>query len=73
MSYARAKRVQHVLLEVRRFNRAAIALYRAVGFFAMGVRARYYPDGEDAVEMALHLDPETGDVLPHADEVRLQS
>ena len=56
LGYARAHRVKHVLLEVRRSNRAAIALYRSVGFFAMGVRARYYPDDEDAVEMVLLLD-----------------
>ena len=50
--------MKHVLLEVRRSNAAAIALYRALGFFAMGVRARYYPDDEDAVEMVLALRPE---------------
>jgi ribosomal-protein-alanine N-acetyltransferase len=71
IAYARTRGVKHVLLEVRRSNRAAIALYRAVGFFAMGVRARYYPDDEDAVEMVLLFDPETGSVLAHADEVRL--
>jgi ribosomal-protein-alanine N-acetyltransferase len=71
LAYARTRAVKHVLLEVRRSNRAAIALYRAVGFFAMGVRARYYPDDEDAVEMVLLLDPETGSVVAHADEVRL--
>ena len=37
----------------------------------MGLRARYYPDNEDAVEMVLLLDPATGAVVPHADEVRL--
>ncbi len=73
VAYSRARAVKHVLLEVRRSNRAAIALYRAVGFFAMGVRARYYPDDEDAVEMVLMLDPETGSVVPHPDEVRLDS
>ena len=52
--------MKHVLLEVRRSNAPAIALYRALGFFAMGVRARYYPDDEDAVEMVLALDLETG-------------
>ncbi len=72
VSYARRQKMKHVLLEVRRSNRAAIALYRATGFFAMGVRARYYPDDEDAVEMVLLLDPETGDVVAHADEVRLE-
>jgi ribosomal-protein-alanine N-acetyltransferase len=72
MAYARARGVKHVLLEVRRSNRAAIALYRKVGFFAMGVRAHYYPDDEDAVEMVLMFDPDTGAVLAHADEVRLE-
>jgi ribosomal-protein-alanine N-acetyltransferase len=70
--YARAQRMKHVLLEVRRSNAAAIALYRGLGFFAMGVRARYYPDSEDAVEMVLMLDPQTGEVVPHDDEVRLE-
>jgi ribosomal-protein-alanine N-acetyltransferase len=73
VAYARDKRVKHVLLEVRRSNRAAIALYRVVGFFAMGVRARYYPDDEDAVEMVLMLDPATGEVVAHRDEVRIDS
>ncbi|HEY6462308.1 MAG TPA: ribosomal protein S18-alanine N-acetyltransferase [Polyangiaceae bacterium] len=71
VGYARAHRMKHVLLEVRRSNVAAIALYRGAGFFAMGVRARYYPDDEDAVEMVLLLDAETGAVVAHADEVRL--
>jgi ribosomal-protein-alanine N-acetyltransferase len=70
-AYARDQRVKHVLLEVRRSNGAAIALYRSVGFFAMGVRAKYYPDDEDAVEMVLMLDPATGAVVAHTDEVRL--
>jgi ribosomal-protein-alanine N-acetyltransferase len=73
VSYGRRRRVRHVLLEVRRSNRPAIALYRRIGFFAMGVRARYYPDNEDAVEMVLSLDPETGAVVPHTDEVKLDS
>jgi ribosomal-protein-alanine N-acetyltransferase len=72
VAYARRARVKHVLLEVRRSNAAAIALYRGARFFAMGVRARYYPDGEDAVEMVLMLDPETGEIVPHDDEVRLE-
>jgi ribosomal-protein-alanine N-acetyltransferase len=71
VGYAKGQRAKHVLLEVRRSNRPALALYRAVGFFAMGVRARYYPDDEDAVEMVLVLDPDTGDVVAHADEVHL--
>jgi [ribosomal protein S18]-alanine N-acetyltransferase len=71
VSHARAARVKHLLLEVRRSNEPAIALYRALGFFAMGVRARYYPDDEDAIEMVLAFDIETGEIVPHADEVRL--
>jgi ribosomal-protein-alanine N-acetyltransferase len=71
VTYAQKERVKHVLLEVRRSNAAAIALYRSVGFFAMGVRARYYPDDEDAVEMVLMLDADTGAIVAHADEVRL--
>jgi ribosomal-protein-alanine N-acetyltransferase len=57
VAYAREERLRHVLLEVRRSNAAAIALYRGAGFFAMGVRPRYYPDDEDAIEMVLLLDP----------------
>ncbi len=72
IAFARLNRVRHVLLEVRRSNRGAILLYRTLGFFAMGVRARYYPDQEDAVEMVLLLDPSTGDIVAHADEVRLE-
>jgi [ribosomal protein S18]-alanine N-acetyltransferase len=71
VAHARAARVKHVLLEVRRSNLPAIALYRALGFFAMGVRARYYQDDEDAIEMVLAFDIETGEIVPHADEVRL--
>ena len=72
IDFAKDKRLRHVLLEVKRSNAAAIALYRSVGFFAMGIRSDYYPDGEDAVEMVLLLDPATGEVQVHADEVRLE-
>ena len=71
LAYARAVRVKHLLLEVRRSNLPAIALYRGLGFFAMGVRRRYYPDDEDAIEMVLVFDTETGEIVPHPDEVRL--
>ncbi len=71
VEHARGVQVKHLLLEVRRSNVPAIALYRALGFFAMGVRRRYYPDDEDAIEMVLAFDTETGEIVPHADEVRL--
>jgi ribosomal-protein-alanine N-acetyltransferase len=45
-----------VYLEVRRSNDAAIALYRAVGFEALGVRRSYYDrPKEDALTMRLEL------------------
>jgi ribosomal-protein-alanine N-acetyltransferase len=70
-SFASEKRARQILLEVRRSNMPAIRLYKALGFFAMGVRRNYYTDGEDAVEMVLALDPETGDILLRPDEVRI--
>jgi ribosomal-protein-alanine N-acetyltransferase len=36
-------------LELRASNAAARALYRRLGFVVLGRRARYYPDGEDAL------------------------
>jgi ribosomal-protein-alanine N-acetyltransferase len=70
--YAARERIRIVLLEVRRSNRAAIKLYRGLGFTALGVRPRYYADNdEDAVEMILSLDPESGRVLPGRDEIRI--
>lgn len=71
LAYGREKRVKHVLLEVRRSNHGALALYRTLGFFATGVRARYYPDDEDAVEMVLLFDGSTGEVIRREDETKL--
>jgi ribosomal-protein-alanine N-acetyltransferase len=45
----RAEGVRSVTLEVRASNRAARALYRALGLQEQGVRRRYYSDGETAV------------------------
>ena len=73
LDFASARRARQILLEVRRGNAGAIALYRSVGFFATNVRPRYYSDDEDAVEMALHLDPTTGEVVPRGDEVKLDA
>lgn len=45
-----------VTLEVRRSNFPALALYRDLGFRAVGIRPNYYVDeGEDAVVMILDL------------------
>ncbi len=73
IEYARHARVARLLLEVRPSNRAAILLYRSVGFYAFGVRARYYPDDEDAIEMGLTFDPATGRIESRPDEVRVSS
>lgn len=49
--YARASAVVRILLEVRASNTPAIAMYDSLGFTRFNVRARYYSDGEDAIEM----------------------
>jgi ribosomal-protein-alanine N-acetyltransferase len=71
LGYAASAKVRLVLLEVRRSNGAAIALYRRVGFVTSDVRAGYYTDGEDAVEMLVELDPATGSRVSRVDEVEL--
>lgn len=46
-------KVEEIYLEVRHGNEAAMRLYEKFLFRRTGeVRARYYPDGEDAVVMA---------------------
>jgi len=72
LAYAAAEGIRIIVLEVRRSNRAAIQLYRGLGFSALGVRARYYTDNdEDAIEMLVALDPATRQLLPGRDEVSL--
>lgn len=46
---------RRALLEVRRYNHGAIALYRELGFRETGFRPRYYDDGEDAILMELRF------------------
>lgn len=48
----RAARCTVVLLEVRRSNRAAIALYERYGFQRIGLRKKYYPAQDDGREDA---------------------
>jgi ribosomal-protein-alanine N-acetyltransferase len=72
LEYAASSGVRLILLEVRRSNRDAHRFYRRLGFSATGVRPNYYADnGEDAIEMALELDPATGRILPGRDEIRI--
>jgi ribosomal-protein-alanine N-acetyltransferase len=73
LAYSSQHKIRIVLLEVRRSNRPAIKLYRGLDFTALGVRAGYYADnGEDAIEMILALDPESGRVLPGRDEIAIE-
>lgn len=55
LAWSRDAGVRLVLLEVRRSNAPAIALYASLGFATFGERRGYYDDGEDAVEMRLEL------------------
>jgi ribosomal-protein-alanine N-acetyltransferase len=71
LAHARAHGARRLLLEVRRSNHPAIALYRSLSFVVVGVRARYYRDDEDALEMALALAPD-GAVVPALGEVALE-
>ncbi|HQR28988.1 MAG TPA: ribosomal protein S18-alanine N-acetyltransferase [Anaeromyxobacteraceae bacterium] len=52
----RAQGARVSMLEVRRSNAPAIALYRSLGYREVGVRPRYYAeDGEDALVMDKEL------------------
>jgi ribosomal-protein-alanine N-acetyltransferase len=48
---AEARGCRRITLEVRAGNTAAIALYEAFAFARVGVRPRYYTNGDDAVLM----------------------
>ena len=72
LEYAAQNRVRLILLEVRASNADARRLYKKLGFAVTGIRAAYYADnGEDAIEMMLLLDPETGRVIPAEGEIRI--
>lgn len=53
LSCAQAKGCAAVLLDVRRSNREARALYEKAGFVERAVRPRYYSNGEDALLYSL--------------------
>jgi [ribosomal protein S18]-alanine N-acetyltransferase len=58
LELARTSHLTMVLLEVRRSNKVALALYRGYGFERVGVRKGYYPaqDGrEDAFVLCLDI------------------
>jgi ribosomal-protein-alanine N-acetyltransferase len=65
VAHAREAKKRLLLLEVRRSNQAAIALYESTGFQTTGVRRGYYSDtGEDALEMRITFDPQSGEIIP---------
>ena len=49
-----ARGVEHLTLEVRVSNEPARNLYQQLGFAPVGLRPRYYPDGEDALILWAH-------------------
>ena len=52
---ARADKAEFVALEVRTTNTPAKTLYRSYGFVTVGVRPKYYKNGEDAEVMLLQI------------------
>jgi ribosomal-protein-alanine N-acetyltransferase len=52
---AKKQGVISVFLEVAASNKAGLELYTKVGFVQVGRRKRYYPNGGDALMMALSL------------------
>ena len=53
---ARERGLEQISLEVRASNEAAIGLYRRFGFYAAGMRRRFYRNpSEDAIVMLLDL------------------
>lgn len=58
---AKARGARVGLLEVRRSNEAALALYERRGFLGYNVRTAYYDDGEDALELVCPLAPGAAD------------
>ncbi len=63
---SRHEGLEKAFLEVRRSNRAAIALYETFGFRTHAVRRKYYADGEDALLM--DFEPSRNATVPGGDE-----
>lgn len=55
VDFCKEKNLENLYLEVRSSNEKAISLYRQFGFKNIGVRKKYYPDGEDCINMVLPL------------------
>lgn len=69
LDFAREARLRIIILEVRRSNVAAAALYRSFGFSVSRLRRDYYANpAEDGIEMQLILDDQ-GNIVTTHDEV----
>lgn len=55
VDFCKEKKLENLYLEVRSSNEKAISLYRKSGFKDIGKRKKYYPDGEDCINMVLPL------------------
>ncbi len=58
LDFAKERGVKRVVLEVRKSNLPARGLYEKCGFREVGVRKRYYKNGEDAIVMERVLENE---------------
>ena len=50
--------VETMNLEVKTTNAAAISLYKKMGFEQCGIRKKYYHNRDDAMLMALKINPD---------------
>ena len=55
VAYAKEKDLEQIFLDVRVSNEAAIALYEGFAFEKIGVRKKYYENGEDAYMMRCRI------------------
>jgi ribosomal-protein-alanine N-acetyltransferase len=53
------KDFRKILLDVRKSNVGAAALYQGAGFVITHIRKGFYSNGEDAYQMALYMDTES--------------
>jgi len=54
--FAKSRNMSKIWLEVRPSNKAALSLYKKMGFKKVAIRKKYYSDtNEDAIVMALDL------------------
>ncbi len=58
LNYMETMGIKRVFLEVRKSNTVAKTLYKKRGFRKIGVRKKYYKNGEDAIVMMLDMDDE---------------